>query len=256
MIPPVGSIAPSTLTEATGIQPARQAPASETGEEELKPVEIKDRTRAPDLRDLMQGTEKTDRAGTKTELPKVVISADPGLQKAGAPSLPDPAPQLAEGLRGVDTGLTTAAAKTETAIQTALPPAQADAAKQVAAAIRTERTPGGGGIEVRLDPPELGRVRIHFSMERGDAVVATVSADRPETLDIMRRHAGDLIEELREAGFASVELDFSQMSEQEQNDADGSPESVTEAKSDIAPDDDTAVVYVNARSDQLLDRRV
>ncbi|WPZ12683.1 flagellar hook-basal body complex protein FliE [Nitratireductor rhodophyticola] len=32
MIPPVGSIAPSTLTEATGVQSARQAPASETGE--------------------------------------------------------------------------------------------------------------------------------------------------------------------------------------------------------------------------------
>ncbi|MDJ1462969.1 flagellar hook-basal body complex protein FliE [Nitratireductor sp. GZWM139] len=32
MIPPVGSIAPSTLTETTGLQPTRQMPASETGE--------------------------------------------------------------------------------------------------------------------------------------------------------------------------------------------------------------------------------
>lgn len=79
-------------------------------------------------------------------------------------------------------------------------------ANQVVAAIRTDR--GSGSIDVRLDPPELGRVRIQFNMERADVVVATVSSERGETLDLLRRHSADLARELERAGFANVQLDF------------------------------------------------
>lgn len=82
----------------------------------------------------------------------------------------------------------------------------ASVAGQVTAAIRADR--GAGSVDVRLDPPELGRVRIHFNMERADVVVATVSSERGETLDLLRRHSADLVRELERAGFASVQLDF------------------------------------------------
>ncbi|TYO89231.1 flagellar hook-length control protein FliK [Oceanicella actignis] len=65
-----------------------------------------------------------------------------------------------------------------------------------------------GAVEVRLDPPELGRVRITMSAVDG-TMNAHVSADRPEALDLMRRHAEQLSAELARLGHARVDLSFS-----------------------------------------------
>jgi flagellar hook-length control protein FliK len=62
-------------------------------------------------------------------------------------------------------------------------------------------------IELRLDPPELGRVAIDLRLDDG-AVSASVSADRPETLDLLRRHADALQRELSGAGFDRATLSF------------------------------------------------
>jgi flagellar hook-length control protein FliK len=62
-------------------------------------------------------------------------------------------------------------------------------------------------VELRLDPPELGRVQIHLSRHDG-ALQAMVLADRPETQDLLRRHAEVLARELGDAGYDSVSLDF------------------------------------------------
>ena len=62
-------------------------------------------------------------------------------------------------------------------------------------------------VEIRLDPPELGRVQIHLKPIDG-GVQAVVLADRPETQDLLRRHADQLARELGEAGYGSVSLDF------------------------------------------------
>ncbi len=62
-------------------------------------------------------------------------------------------------------------------------------------------------IEIRLDPPELGRVHIHLTPTEG-GVQAVVAADRPETHDLLRRHADLLARELAEAGYSGVDLQF------------------------------------------------
>ncbi len=82
-----------------------------------------------------------------------------------------------------------------------------DAARQVIAAISNDRS--GKTIDVRLDPPDLGRVRVQFNMETTEAVTAIVSSERGETLDLLRRHGNDLVRALEEAGFENVQLDFS-----------------------------------------------
>ena len=65
----------------------------------------------------------------------------------------------------------------------------------------------GGEIEIRLDPPELGRVRMSLaSTEAG--LVATVLAERPEAADMLRRHAETLARSLAEAGHEEVTLHF------------------------------------------------
>jgi hypothetical protein len=64
-----------------------------------------------------------------------------------------------------------------------------------------------GSVEIRLDPPELGRVQIHLAPTEG-GLQATVLADRPETGDLLRRHAAQLARELGDAGYGEVTLDF------------------------------------------------
>jgi len=65
-----------------------------------------------------------------------------------------------------------------------------------------------GSVEIRLDPPELGRVQIRLeSFENG--VRAVVMAERPETQDLLRRNSETLARDLLEAGYSSVSLDFS-----------------------------------------------
>jgi flagellar hook-length control protein FliK len=77
-------------------------------------------------------------------------------------------------------------------------------AGQVAVAITGAE---GDRIEIRLDPPELGRVQIAMRVVDG-ALAAVVLAERPEVADMLRRHAGDLERELAAAGYENVSLDF------------------------------------------------
>jgi hypothetical protein len=71
------------------------------------------------------------------------------------------------------------------------------------------QTGNDGPLELALSPEELGRLTISIKHD-GDFVRVTVIADRPETLDLMRRHGGDLVADLRQAGFSGASLSFGQ----------------------------------------------
>lgn len=77
---------------------------------------------------------------------------------------------------------------------------------QIAEAVRST---AGGGVELRLSPEELGRVRL--SMTAGDAgMIVHVVAERPETLDLIRRHIDMLDHALRREGFSDLSFSFGQ----------------------------------------------
>jgi flagellar hook-length control protein FliK len=78
-------------------------------------------------------------------------------------------------------------------------------AEQVAAAVSAARD--GGPVELRLDPPELGRVQIHL-ITSDDGARVVVVAERAETHDLLRRHAEALARELSDAGFDTVSMHF------------------------------------------------
>lgn len=64
-----------------------------------------------------------------------------------------------------------------------------------------------GMVEVTLSPEELGRVRL--TLHPGDSgITVSIAAERPETLDLMRRHADLLGSAMRELGYDDVSLDF------------------------------------------------
>ncbi|MFN3645574.1 MAG: flagellar hook-length control protein FliK [Gemmobacter sp.] len=76
--------------------------------------------------------------------------------------------------------------------------------QQVIDAIRAAQ---GNQVELHMAPEELGRVSMSFQPE-GDALRVHLIADRPETLDLLRRHAPELAAELRAAGYESASFSF------------------------------------------------
>ncbi|AAV96688.1 flagellar hook-length control protein [Ruegeria pomeroyi DSS-3] len=92
----------------------------------------------------------------------------------------------------------------------AAPPATpAEAARQIAGQLATAVTnqPDSGSIEIALDPEELGRVQMNLKT-RGDILTLTIATDRPETLDLMRRHIDQLATEFREMGYKDIAFNF------------------------------------------------
>lgn len=92
-------------------------------------------------------------------------------------------------------------------------PAQA-ASQARAAHVVQQLTPAmkilpDGIAEVSLSPQELGHVRMAMRVD-GDAVVVHIVAERPDTLDLLQRHTGQLAAALRDAGFSDVSYAFSQ----------------------------------------------
>jgi flagellar hook-length control protein FliK len=104
--------------------------------------------------------------------------------------------------------LTTAAASQPTAsppttIASGIPPAVTPAI------VEMTKLGNDGPLELALSPEELGRVTISIRQD-GDFVRVTLAAERPETLDLLRRHANDLVADLRHSGFSGASLSFGQ----------------------------------------------
>ena len=70
---------------------------------------------------------------------------------------------------------------------------------------------GKNRFEIRLDPPELGRIDVRLDVDREGKVRSRIVVDRPETLDILRRDAPELERSLQQAGLTTADnaLQFS-----------------------------------------------
>ena len=89
-------------------------------------------------------------------------------------------------------------------------------------------------VDVSLNPEELGKVKLSITTTNG-SVVLQVIAERPETLDLMRRHADMLAVELGDLGFDTIDLSFGQG--QSEN-LDDKPGDQSGDQSRATPDDD------------------
>ncbi len=146
-----------------------------------------------------------------------------------------------------ETGITTAQALANQSVSTA---SAASAAAQVIAAIKAEKN--GHNIKVRLDPPELGVVKIEFTMDTADGVKAVLTAERSETLDHMRKNAGDLMEQLKQAGFTSVDLEFSQQDARAFGEID-TKDFAEQEGADVVSNREKNILYLSMRSESQLD---
>ncbi len=62
-------------------------------------------------------------------------------------------------------------------------------------------------IELTLTPEELGRVRMTLATHDGTLTLA-IHTDRPETIDLMRRHIDQLAQDFRDLGFSDLSFSF------------------------------------------------
>jgi len=85
-------------------------------------------------------------------------------------------------------------------------------------------------VEVTLSPEELGRVRMTLATHDGNLTMV-IQADRPETLDLLRRHIDTLAQDFRDLGFDDLNFSFG-------HDREGSP---TPNEIDTAEDNDRLV---------------
>lgn len=84
------------------------------------------------------------------------------------------------------------------------PPPTPPPAAQIAEALVQTRN---GQVDVLLHPEELGRIRLVLT-EDGEITRVQLSAERPETLELLRRHSQDLADELRQAGLHGASFSF------------------------------------------------
>ncbi len=87
-------------------------------------------------------------------------------------------------------------------------------------------------FELRLDPPDLGSVTLVFFEDDAGMQRATITSDRSDTLDLLRRHSDVLQRELSRAGAGDVEFGFHQSKHDRRDDR---PIDLTGARGGIAP---------------------
>lgn len=85
---------------------------------------------------------------------------------------------------------------------------RADTARSVGTQlVEAVRVGANGSTDVALNPEELGRVRLSLTAQDG-ALHVSVTAERPETQDLLRRHIGMLQADFRALGYTDVAFDF------------------------------------------------
>jgi flagellar hook-length control protein FliK len=79
---------------------------------------------------------------------------------------------------------------------------------------------GARQFDIRLDPPELGRVEVRLSIDATGKAEAHMTADQPQTLHLLQKDAQTLTRALRDAGLdvSNNSLNFSLKGQQRQGD--------------------------------------
>jgi hypothetical protein len=147
---------------------------------------------------------------------------------AAAASAPVEAEVNPAGATAAATVTAAAAAATKTVHAAYQSPPQQINVPQVAFEMVRQFQAGNSRFQIRLDPPELGRIDIRMDMDRDGNVMARMTVERSETLDLMQRDQRALERALAQAGLdsARTSLEFSlrqQGSGREQREGSGSP---------------------------------
>ena len=118
---------------------------------------------------------------------------------------------------GVSNAAPSSASSQSSASNTATPSVPTPPAEQLKVQIEKGLKAGSDTISVQLRPDDLGRVDVKLEVQNGQ-VKATVTADRPETLQLLKNDASGLQQALQDAGLSTDAnaLSFQLRGEQQQ----------------------------------------
>lgn len=198
---------PASVVARTQMTATTQADADETGAHSVK-VDATEEIELAPARDKTAPTPAVTQwrvQAASIEQPLVQTAASPQVNTdSDSTTLLDPA------VGGRDEGtsrLSTSALDLTTQPRT--PQATANPAyvvKQIADAVRTSDK---NVIEITMDPPELGRLRLTMN-ETAGVMNITISTEQSATSDLMRRHIELLRRDFVEMGYDSVSFSFEQ----------------------------------------------
>ncbi|WP_374624549.1 flagellar hook-length control protein FliK [Devosia sp.] len=137
---------------------------------------------------------------------KAGLTVRPADQPAPAAATVDPATATVPGQAGA------IAAPTARAIHAAYQaPVQQLNLPQVAFELARHVEAGNSRFQIRLDPPELGRIDVRLDLDGSGTVNARLVVERSETLDLMQRDQRALQQALQQAGLdaGKTNLEFS-----------------------------------------------
>jgi len=232
--PKTNSSAPAALAAAVNAQPGqdasgqpqidlpKDAPAIAPTKGQPKPVAVKTDAAIKTAKPLPGKSQQVgDPAAVKSADTNMAASSDdtddsvkPDTVKNVAPATDAAAPKLAANSADMiaippagQPGLsqTQAADFTQHIQVTAQPHDTAPNLPALAVEIAAKSQSGAKQFDIRLDPPELGRVEVRLSIDATGKASAHLSADQPQTLNLLQKDASVLTRALRDAG-----LDVSQ----------------------------------------------
>ncbi|MEP2827402.1 flagellar hook-length control protein FliK [Parvibaculum sp.] len=99
---------------------------------------------------------------------------------------------------------------------------------------------GTNRFDIRLDPPEMGRIDVRMEVRKDGHVAAHMSVDRPETLDLLQRDARALQQALNNAGL-QADSDSLNFSLRDQANDDGARDFADGDKGSNMTDDDAGI---------------
>ncbi|KAA5595722.1 hypothetical protein F1193_16325 [Blastochloris sulfoviridis] len=270
-----GTAAPEAATAGTAQPQDASTPVpAQPKAASTKPAEPAARAATPVATDSGQATTASDSGTAAATAGTQESGADPSKPAANAPPAPheasaDTASPSADPARpaAANSAQPASAAPVQTAlglapgqpIALATAPVTTDAARSTAVAasdvgveIVARSKAGDSRFELRLDPPELGRIEVRLDVDKDGGVRSRLIVDRADTLDLLQRDARQLEKALQAAGLDTSKggLEFTlrdqSQSFQQGSDRDGwkttSSETLT-AVEETAPADPRAGSY-------------
>ena len=107
--------------------------------------------------------------------------------------------------------------------------------------IATQAKNGNNRFEIRLDPPELGRIDVRLDIDSNGQVTSRLVAERATTLDLLRRDAPQIERALQDAGLTTSGQGM-QFSLRDQSFAGSDEGALPNATRLVLPEDDTATI--------------
>ena len=212
--------------DAAAVQPSAAPPQPGKSASGAPPELLKPNTTdpAPNMdRKLRAGPQPEMTLGTQVTTAQSQLGTQTAVQQVPQPQLaqfalvsePKPMGFVAEGelqsLSSLGPQGSTAQLQGTTAAQ-AFSSAPAAPQTQVSQAIALhidKQRPGmeGGQIELRLEPEELGRLKITFTPREAGMLVSLV-AERAETMELLRRNSEEFMRDLAGMGLGDAQLEF------------------------------------------------